>query len=138
VARVGFRREASERISRGPGPTDPLLPPQRAGASHVIRVPMPKQQPNGTPGKKPPAHRPPTMTTRHAQSRQRCSKSSLPARETTFTARQPSCVASCHDWEISHSFDPPVSFGGDQVSPQQSQLKPWPFSVWVLLTLVSR
>src|SRR5260370_15410150 len=96
---------------------------------------MPKQ-PNGTPGKKPP-NRLPTKTTRHAQSRQRCSKSALLACDTTFTARQPSSVASCHDWEISHSFDPPLSFGGDQVSPQQSQTKPWSFSVWMLLTLAS-
>jgi hypothetical protein len=28
----------SDMASRGPGPTDPLLPPQRAGASHVILV----------------------------------------------------------------------------------------------------
>jgi hypothetical protein len=38
VAGVGFQREVRECISRGPGPTDPLLPPQRAGASHVILV----------------------------------------------------------------------------------------------------
>jgi len=100
---------------------------------------MPKQQqPNGTPRQEAAAGRLPTKTTRYAQSRQRCSKSSLPARETTFTARQPSSVASCQDWEISHSFDPLFSFGGDLVSPQQSQAKPWPSSVWVLLTLVSR
>jgi hypothetical protein len=58
VARVGFLREASERGSRGPGPTDPLFPPQRAGASERdFGAHIPK--PNSTPGKKPPAHRPP-------------------------------------------------------------------------------
>jgi hypothetical protein len=31
-----------------------------------------------------------------------------------------------------------AQLGGNQVSPQQSQAKPWPSSVWILLTLVSR
>jgi hypothetical protein len=78
---------------------------------------------------------PPTL--RHAQPGQRCSRFFKPVRDTTFAIRQPSCVASAHDWEMSHSVDPPLSFGCDQVSPQQSQTKPWPFSVWVLLTLAS-
>jgi hypothetical protein len=55
VARVGFLREASERGSRGPGPTDPLLPPQRAGASSVISVPT-CQSPTARPARSRPHH----------------------------------------------------------------------------------
>jgi hypothetical protein len=56
VVGVGLRREVGQRASRGPGSHRAFVA-EGAGASNVIfGPPMPKQQqPNGAPGKKPPA-----------------------------------------------------------------------------------
>jgi hypothetical protein len=54
VAGVGFMREVADLHLPRPRLFSSDGSAKRAGALHVILVPMPKQ-PNGTPGKKPPA-----------------------------------------------------------------------------------